>query len=296
VRQWWGALALCALAAAAQAADVVREVSWSSVKQGGASLPGQVRPADASAGFEYLVVTHPEAQARTFPLLRLDRPGVTKARYALAGEVRYEGVEGTGYLEMWSGFGAKGRFFSRTLAPSGPSQGFSGSSPWRPFVLPFDATGAEAPLESLTVNLALPGRGTVHLGRLRLLQYDAGEDAMAGGGAWWGPRAAGLAGGIAGSVIGCAGALIGLLASRGKGRAIVLGLAKGMLVFGAAALALAVVALLRAQPYEVVYPLVLEGILCLVLPAYLIPVLRRRYDEVELRKMEARDLSARHPA
>jgi hypothetical protein len=69
-----------------------------------------------------------------------------------------------------------------------------------------------------------------------------------------------------------------------------------MLVFGAAALALAVVALLRAQPYEVVYPLVLEGILCLVLPAYLIPVLRRRYDEVELRKMEARDLSARHPA
>jgi hypothetical protein len=227
-------------------------------------------------------------------VFELDRPGITQTRYAIVGEVRYEAVEGTGYLEMWSTIPQKGSYFTRTMAPSGPMQSLSGSSPWREFTLPFDATGAGAPVQKLTINVALPGRGTVYLGPLRLIQFAADEDHMAVAGAWWGPRTAGLVGGLTGSVLGCVGAAIGVLASRGKARKFVLGLARALLAFGSIALVLGIVALLRAQPYEVYSPLLLEGVICVTLPAWLIPVLRRRYEELELRKMAARDLSARH--
>lgn len=296
MKRLMGALVLCALADLAQAADVLREISWASLKQGGALLAGEVRPADGSAAFDYLEVKNVEPMARTVTLFKLDRPAITRSRYALVGDVRYEAVEGAGYLEMSSTFAEKGSFFTRTVDPSGPAQRLSGSSSWRPFALPFDAAGAAIPPESLTVNVTLPGRGTVHLGALRLVQYADDENPLAVAGAWWGPRTGGLVGGLVGSLLGCVGAVIGVLAGRGKGRAVVLGLAKGMLVFGAASLVLGVVALLRGQPYEVYYPLLLCGVLDVVLPAVLIPVLRRRYAELELRKMAAQDLSARRPA
>jgi hypothetical protein len=282
------ALGFFVLAAAAQAEERLQEISWTDLQQRHATLPGPVRPAGASAPFACLELAHPEAGARAFTLLTLDRPPITKVRYAVVGDVRYEGLEGTGFLEMWSTFPGKGSFFTRTLAVSGPMQSLSGSSPWRPFVLPFDSTGAGAP-EKLVVNVALPGRGTVWVGPLRLVQYADNEAQTGAGGAWWGPRAAGRLGGIVGSLFGGAGAVIGLLAGRGKARAIVLGLLKGMLALGAAALVLGVVAMARAQPYDVTYPLLLVGVLGVALPWWQIPVLRRRYEALELRKMTARD-------
>jgi hypothetical protein len=283
----------CALAAAAQASEVVREISWSSLAGAGAALPGDLRPEDASAPFPYLALRSSEAGGRTFRLFELPATGISRPRFAIAGRVRYDGVEGTGYLEMWSTFPGEGRFFSRTLAPGGPMKSLSGSSPWRDFVIPFDAAGASTAPESLAVNVVLPGRGTVQLGALRLLQYPQGEDPLAAPAAWWGPRTAGLVGAVGGSLVGLLGAVIGLLASRGRGRALVLALARGLAVIGAAALVLAVAGLVRAQPYEVVYPLFLLGALGVALPAFLTPVLRRRYEEAELRRIAARDLSAR---
>jgi hypothetical protein len=271
----------CALAAAAQASEVVREISWSSLAGAGAALPGDLRPEDASAPFPYLALRSSEAGGRTFRLFELPATGISRR------------VEGTGYLEMWSTFPGEGRFFSRTLAPGGPMKSLSGSSPWRDFVIPFDAAGASTAPESLAVNVVLPGRGTVQLGALRLLQYPQGEDPLAAPAAWWGPRTAGLVGAVGGSLVGLLGAVIGLLASRGRGRALVLALARGLAVIGAAALVLAVAGLVRAQPYEVVYPLFLLGALGVALPAFLTPVLRRRYEEAELRRIAARDLSAR---
>jgi hypothetical protein len=296
MKQLMGALVLCALATFAQAADVLREISWASLQQGGALRAGEVRPADASAAFEHLAVKNAEPVARTFTLFKLDRPGITNSRYAIVGEIRYAGVQGTGYLEMLSTFAQKGSFFTRTPVPSDPAQSLSGASRWRAFSLPFDATGAAAPPESLTVNVTLPGRGTVHLGPLRLVEYIDDENPLAVAGAWWSPRTGGLVGGIVGSLLGCMGAVIGLLASRGRGRAVVLGLARGMLALGAVSLVLGVVALFRAQPYDVFYPLLLVGILGVVVPASLIRTLRRRYEELELRKITAQDLSARRPA
>ena len=288
MKRLFGAMGLCVLAVAAQASEVVREISWERQRQAGELLAGEVHPADDSAPFEYLEVKSVESGARTITLLELERPGITKPRYAMVGELRCEGVDGAAYLEMWSTFAQSGSFFSKAS--------LTGSSPWHPFALRFDATGATSPPHTLVVKLVLPGRGTVHVGPLRLVQYAEGEDARAAAGAWWGPRTAGLVGGIVGSLLGGLGGVIGLLAGRGKGRALALGLVKGMLALGAISLVFGVVALVRSQPYAVYYPLLLGGVLGVGLPSFLIPTLRRRYEDLELRKMKARDLSAGHPA
>lgn len=79
-----------------------------------------------------------------------------------------------------------------------------GTSGWRPFALPFDATGAPLPPTRLVLNLVL-GRGTVYLGPLGLSE----EDRAGLGGPSEGT--ANRLGGVAGALVGCIGALIGLL-------------------------------------------------------------------------------------
>lgn len=284
-----GACVLCLVSAAAPAEETVREITWGSLKQQSALRAGEVRPPGDGAAFEYVEVRNVEAEARTYTLFEIEAPPITRSRYGLAGQVRYQDVAGTGYLEMWSTFTGKGSFFTRALAPAGPMESLSGSSSWRPFLLPFDAQGAGTPTR-LTVNVVLPGRGVVQLGPLRLIQYGEAEDPLAASGAWWDPRTAGLVGGLIGSVMGCLGALIGILAQRGKARALALGLARLMIALGVASLVAAAFAVFRRQPYEVTYPLFLVGTLALAVPGFVMPLLRRRYEEMELRRMQAQDV------
>ena len=42
-------------------------------------------------------------------VLTIDRPTIKGPHYALTGQVRYDGVEGTGYLELWNYFPNGGR-------------------------------------------------------------------------------------------------------------------------------------------------------------------------------------------
>ncbi len=54
MKRLFGAMGLCVLAVAAQANEVLREISWERQKQAGELLAGEVHPADDSAAFEYL--------------------------------------------------------------------------------------------------------------------------------------------------------------------------------------------------------------------------------------------------
>ncbi len=110
-------------------------------------------------------------------LLTIDKPPVTSMIYELTGEIRYEGVAGTGYLEMWSDF-PQGKFFSRTLgaAGSGPMGQIAGSSSWRTFELPFNRTGSTALPARLEFNIFLPGRGVVFISPVKLIQVGAPEN------------------------------------------------------------------------------------------------------------------------
>jgi hypothetical protein len=108
-------------------------------------------------------------------------------------------------------------------------------------------------------------------------------------GQWWGNRQGGILGAIFGVVVGTLGGLIGWLGGRGKARGFVLGAMKLIPLLGLACLAAGVVAVIDAQPYAVYYPLLLAGVICAVVPFASLRRVRQRYEELELRRMEALD-------
>ena len=222
-------------------------------------------------------------------VLTVDEPGIRGPRYGIAGEVRHRDVQGQGYLEMWSVM-PQGQYFTRTLAPAGPLKALSGSSDWRPFLLPFFNEKGAPPPRQLVVNVALPGAGSVELRNLRLLQFAEDEDPLATKGAWWGPQTGGLVGGAFGALLGCFGALVGWLSSRGRARAFVLGALGTVGAMSMLVLAAGLAAWSASQPYDVYYPLLLLGFLGTVIPLGLRPSLKRRYQDLELRRMQAMDL------
>jgi hypothetical protein len=229
-------------------------------------------------------------------LLELPDPGISLPVYALKGMVRYNDVQGDGFLQLDSHFGGAGTFFSKSLAAAGPLGKLSGSSDWRPFVLPFYANSGDqaddaAPLpDKLTLSLVLPGAGTVSISDVGLYQYASGEDPLQAAGQWFGDRSAALLGGIGGALIGLWGALIGVLASRGKARTFVLGSANALLVIGIASLVGGVAAVATAQPYAVYYPLLLIGIILVVVFGKMRGNLSARYEQLELKKMQSMDV------
>lgn len=286
--RWITTLSLVLWGSAAFGEQTLRDLSWGTLPAARPPAAGTVQSADATAGFPYLRIVHAEDVPTRLTVLTLDAPGVTGFPYALAGSVRYEAVRGQGYLEMWSAFPGGGRYFSRTLG-SGLLRPLQGTTDWRPFVLPmFGDAGTPLPA-GLTLNVVLPGRGTVDLGPLRLVQYRPGEDPLAATGQWWSERTGGLVGGALGGTIGLLGAVIGWLTSRGAARGFVLGATKGAVALGVAVLVAGIVAMLRGQPWAVSYPLNLAGLLTTVIFGALLPSIRRRYDTVELRKMQAAD-------
>jgi hypothetical protein len=160
-----------------------------------------------------------------------------------------------------------------------------GSSGWRPFVLPFDATGAPAPTR-LVLNVVLPGRGTVYLGPLELSDEQASSGVAEPDG-----RLAGLAGGVAGIAIGLLGALIGILTSLGRARRFVIASATSMVAIGVVAFGAGIVAFATTRTYSSVYPVLLVvGFVSAIVPLTLLPTIRKRYEEIELRAMRAQDV------
>lgn len=283
----FASLASVLLAAPMTAEKIVRRISFSALKAEGRLASGDVVPEGTGSRDESLRVANPGGAPRTIPLFTIDSPGVTVPRYLLAGQVRGEGIEGRAYLEMWSFFAGGGQYFSRTLADAGPMGSLSGTFDSRPFMLPFTAEPGMK-LEKLAVNVAFPGRGTVSLSNLTLEELDRDEHFFPTG-AWLTPRQISLFGGVGGSILGVFGALVGVLASRGRARGLVLGILKGMFAFGVVALVGAVFAQGLVQPPQLLATLLLLGVLCTVLPLSLFGRVRRQYDERELRRMRALD-------
>ena len=94
-------------------------------------------------------------------------------------------------------------------------------------------------------------------------------------------------GGVGGSLLGIHGGLTGWLAPQGKGRAWILGTMYFAVLFGIVSLLAGLVGLIVGQPYAIWYPLTLVGFLFSVLEGCLIPVVRRRYAEAEMRRLNA---------
>lgn len=285
-------ISLILAASAAFAEQTLVEISWDKLQAQHRISAGEVLPPDAQTPFHQLKVVNATGRPSSALVLTLENPGITASTYAITGQVRYEGVEGKGYLEMRSAFPDGGSFFSRTLG-AGPLSPLEGTSGWRRFALPFFLGKSAARPDKLILNVVLPSRGTVLLGPLRVVQYSPGENPLAVPGQWWSERTGGWVGtmmGLFGAVVGILGALTGWLVSRGKARGFIMGSWLVVMLLGIVSLSLGIVAVVKSQPYVVYYPLLLGGVLFVVLPAVLIPTIRKRYEESELRKMNARDL------
>jgi len=280
---------LLLLPVSVSAEELVRTVSFSEADESGA-----LRAGDLTDGETLTVTAEP---GKPFQLLiELADPGIRSPVYALKGMIRYENVEGDGYLQLDNDFGARGTFFTKSLAMAGPLGKLSGSSDWRPFVLPFYANSGDqadgtSPIpEKLFLGLFLPGSGTVSIGGVGLYQYAAGEDPLQSAGQWMGDRNATLLGAIGGSLLGIWGAVTGVLSARGKARRFVLGSAMVLLLIGVASLGIGVAGLAISQPYAVFYPLILIGIVLIALMTVLRRTLSVRYEQLELQTMQSMDV------
>lgn len=280
----------CCLSAphTARGEEVVRSIGWQELAAANRLTSGAVVAAAEGASGPILRVVNREPVPSTFLLATIERPGIGTARYALRGRVRYEGVAAGSYLEMWNHL-SEGAFFSRTLAPSGPLGRLDGSSGWRAFLLPFDGEGGSPP-DKLVFNLVMTGTGTVEIGPVELVQFAASEDLLADSEAWWSDRQGGMLGGVVGSAIGLLGAVVGWLGSTARAKNFVLGTLKGMAWLGVGALALGVSAFALGQPYAVYYLLLLVGAISAILGFTLPRSLSKRYEELELRRMQALDV------
>jgi hypothetical protein len=284
-------LVVCLVCAAARAGEKVREFSWSELEAAGKLKSGRVIPPGQEGNVECLVVGSTEAGPLTLELFTVEQPGITQASYALRTRVRYQGVEGRGYLEMWSHFPGGGAYFSRTLDEIGPLAAIAGSSGWREIVLPFSATGTARRPTRLVINLAFPGKGKVWIEPPSLFQYAEGENAALATGGWWTDRQGGMIGGAVGSVLGLLGALIGILCSMGRARIFVVGFMTVVAILGSVMLIVGVVAMALEQPHGVYYPLMLCGGVSALVFGALLRTVRKRFTDLELRRIIVADQS-----
>jgi hypothetical protein len=279
------------LTASARADEqVISTFSWKELADTGKLTAGTLTGTPDNA----LKVENHGAGAMSATVLNIVQPKITTDFYAITGEVRYDNVEGDGFLEMWSHFGETAAYFSRTLGITGPMGKLTGSSDWRMFTLPFNAKGASSSPSKLVVNIYLPGNGSVFLRNLKLVQSTSFDGAATQTGArWWSDQTVGIVGGVGGALIGCLAALIECLAARGKAQRFVLNAVRVLIGVGVASVLGGFAALALRQPHGVWYALLLLGVLVVVIFPFRLRRYQDRYRDIELRRMTSMDATAR---
>ena len=107
-----------------------------------------------------------------------------------------------------------------------------------------------------------------------------------------GPRWAWLPGTLFGVLAGLWGGVSGSLAPRGRARKLVMVWGVVLLAACAAMLLLAVVLLVMGRPYWSWYPWLLHGGIGVLVLTPLIRTVRLRYQQAEMRRLEAMDISS----
>lgn len=269
---------------------VIANLVWEEISDAEQLQSGEL-VTDKSTGEQTVMISRSDSSAVLFPLVEILEPEIASSNYAIRGQIRYEGVSGAGFLEMWNYFADGSHYVSRTLGTGGPMQLISGDSAWRDFILPFDlgADPEQAKPNRLVINLMLPESGTVWVSDLELVEFEPPPRTSQTAGAWWSDRTAGMIGGGIGSLLGILLGLAGTLIGIGRGRAFVTIVLAGTAVLGAVCLIGGFVALAVQQPYAVTYPLFLIGVLGLLFGVGGLPMSRVWYRQRELRQMQALD-------
>ncbi|MEA1927865.1 MAG: hypothetical protein U9N73_06625 [Candidatus Auribacterota bacterium] len=274
---------------AAGETGMIAEYSWEDIETLRETGGDRVIKSGPPDGRAVLRVANQDKGEKIIPILTITGPGITTPDYAVTGRIRYRNLEEDGYLEMLSIFPDGSHYFTRTLGKSGPLGKLRGSSGWKKFALPFQNRPGNDPPDKLQVNLVLAGPGTVWIGPLQLKESGGTRSLSGTPDQWWSDRDAEMAGGIGGALLGLIGVLIGALAGRGKARRTVFGLLIALRILGIFLLGAGMIALIFSQPYAVFYPLLLIGLIATVTSWGVGAIIRKRYKELELRRMTAMD-------
>jgi hypothetical protein len=221
------------------------------------------------------------------------QPKITTDFYAVTGQVRYDNVEGDGFLEMWSHFGETAAYFSRTLGVVGRWRNSRALPTGVHSRFRSNTKGASSRPSKLMLNVQLPGKGAVFLRNLKLVQSTSFDGAATQTGSEWSYQTAGIVGGVGGALIGCRGALIEWLAARGKAQRFVVNAVRVLIGVGVALALGGLAAVALRQPYGVWYALLLLGVLVVVIFPFRLRSYQDRYRECELRRMTSMDATAR---
>jgi|GEM_PF-1526472 len=136
-----------------------------------ADTPGLTVLKDASYDNTTTTIEVTASDKAVIPVFIDAEPNVGTHSYALMGEVKYEKVGGTGFLETWTSIGAN-KAFSRSLDEYGPMAQLTGTNAWREFMLPMNMMGSSTPVKQIEMNVVLPDGGKVWLRNLRLEPMD----------------------------------------------------------------------------------------------------------------------------
>lgn len=261
--------------------STLMDISWSKLKAKGQLQAGEVV---TRAGVETLKVSNPSGKPLRVTLVSIKNPGIACDTYAIVGQVAYEDVKGRAYLETMNYFVDDGPFFSRTVESRGEMRYITGTSGPRRFFLPFFLKNDNVKPTKTEFNVFIPGRGTIYIGPAKLVQDILGEQQDRQE-----TVVTGALGGVIGTLFGLLGAVIGVLSSRGKCRSFVMGSLAFMMVVGGVCGVLAVAAIATERSSSVYLPFLVLAVLLTVLSVFARPEIIRRYDELELRRITARD-------
>jgi hypothetical protein len=238
----------------------------------------------SSNGYSILKIVSTNNFLQEISLLTISDSKLIAKAYFIVCEIKYENVFGNNpsFLKLSCHLspavpGSEGRTISAER--DSPSI-YVGSKDWTRclFVIPRD--NLEGLPTELKLQFIFQGQGTIYIRPPRLIGTV---------GNWWMPEQAGKIGGIGGSVIGCFGALLGLLASIGKARTFVLATMKIFIALGILLTIAGFVAVVSSQPYAVWYALLLPGVILTLVFSLTLPSIQRRYDELEIRRMTSVD-------
>jgi hypothetical protein len=250
------------------------------------TLPGEVISMD---GMSVLKIENTNDAPLVVSLLVISDALVIKKASFVYGEIKYENVKtpfrGQNLLKLLCRLpppapGGDGKIVETVGTTGGRTGVIEDTSNWRPCLFKINRDSFEGLPTQLELKLALWGNGTVYFRPIKLLSVP---------GSWWSPQQIGLIGGIGGSVIGCFGVLLGLLASKGKARTFVLATMKIFIALGILLTIAGFVAVVSSQPYAVWYALLLPGVILTLVFSLTLPSIQRRYDELEIRRMTSID-------
>ncbi len=168
--------------------DVRRDFTLEELRNKGYLPEGQILPPDKDTPFERVKLVNDGNQLKVFPLITVEKPNLVRLYYALDGRTKYEGVEGTGYFEMWQVLRDGRKFTQKGLGGQETRwwRSLQGSCDWRKFGLFFARPEDEAKRpEKIGLNLVLPGRGTVYVAKLYFVQFRDLPAKSKPASSWW---------------------------------------------------------------------------------------------------------------